>query len=438
LGFLTDILGFLISFGLVVAVHELGHLVAAKALGIGVNRFSIGIGKRLFGVRRGETDYCLSLVPIGGYVRLAGDASENPLAAEPDHLNASPAWKRILVYLSGPVANIILALVLNFVVNLSGYDELHVDPVVGGVIGEMPDGEPSPASLAGLEEGDVIAAVDGEPVEDWSGLSRRIILHTGESLTLTVERGGERREFELTPWIDPESGYSQVGIKARLEPVVSVLHPRGGDLGFLEGDRIISVGGAPVDDAGDFEDRLQSLSEQEERPEKVAVVLERNGKRFALDVPLKHLDAERTFILGGEVRHVDLGLFAALGRSSGETFLAATEFYGVLYLLLTQRIPASEAIGGPISIAAVSGRMAEAGVSVFLRFVAFLSVMLGIMNTLPIPMLDGGQITLLVVEAVRGHPISQKVRQRIQYVGIVLLGFLLVFALYSDLKRIFF
>jgi regulator of sigma E protease len=436
-GILSDILGFLISFGLVVAVHELGHLVAAKILGIGVQRFSIGIGKRLVGIRRGETDYCISLVPIGGYVRLAGDTAENPLAAEPSHLNSAPPWKRIIVYLSGPLANVLLALLINFTVNLGGYDELRIEPVIGEVIAELPEGEPSPASRAGLEPGDRVVAVDGEPVADWSELSRRITLHTGEELTLAVERDGDRREFTLVPWVDPETGFAQVGVRVHLEPVVSALYPPGEELGFRVGDRILALAGTPVESADDYAARLDELKGMDDPPGEVTVAFRRDGKNFALDVPLERLD-EGVFALGGEVRHVDLGLFGALGQSADETFSSALEFYTVIYLLLAQRIPASEAIGGPIAIAAVSGRMAEAGFSVFLRFVALLSVMLGIMNTLPIPMLDGGMITLLVVEAVRGRALSLKTRQRIQYVGIVLLGFLLLYALYSDLKRVFF
>ncbi len=438
MGIISDILGFLISFGLVVAVHELGHLIAAKILGIGVKRFSIGIGKRLFGIRRGETDYCLSMLPIGGYVRLAGDANENPLTIEPSHLNANPPWKRIIVYLSGPVANILLAIILNFVVNLSGYDEFRVAPVIGGIVEEMPDGNPSPASLAGLREGDVIVAVDGKPIEDWSELSQHIILHTGDFVTLTVERNGERREFTPTLWIDPESGFAQVGIRAHLEPVVSILSPLGEDLGFSLGDRILTINGAPIGSADDFEERLEDLRTLEEPPEKVTVSLQRGTGHFALDIPLKHLDTEQVFTLGGSVHHVNLKFFTAIGSSVSETFSTVSEFYGVLYLLLAQRIPASEAIGGPISIAAVSGRMVKAGFGIFLRFIALLAIMLGIMNTLPIPMLDGGLIVLLVVETIRGRPLSLKVRQRIQYVGIVLLGFLLIFALYSDIKRFFF
>jgi regulator of sigma E protease len=436
-GIFSDILGFVISFGLVVAVHELGHLVAAKILGIGVQRFSIGIGKRLFGIRRGETDYCLSLVPIGGYVRLAGDTAENPLSAEPSHINSTPAWKRIIVYLSGPLANIVLALLINFAVNLGGYDELHLEPVIGKVIAELPEGKPSPASRAGLLPGDLVVSVDGEPISDWSELSRRITLHTGDELTLDVERDGTKRGFTLTPWVNPETGFAQVGVQVHLEPVVSALYPPGEDLGFRVGDRILSLAGTPVASADDYVTRLDELTKMDHPPAEVTVAFQRGGKSFALDVPLDHLD-EQTFTLGGEVRHMAPGLFGALGQSADETFSSALEFYTVLYLLLAQRIPASEAIGGPIAIASVSGKMAEAGLSVFLRFVALLSVMLGIMNTLPIPMLDGGMITLLVVEAVRGRALSLKVRQRIQYVGIVLLGFLLIFALYSDLKRVFF
>jgi regulator of sigma E protease len=219
--------------------------------------------------------------------------------------------------------------------------------------------------------------------------------------------------------------------------VVSALYPPGEDLGFRVGDRLTSLAGTPVASADDYGTRLDELKKMDNPPTKVTVAFQRGGKNFALDVPLDHLD-EQAFTLGGEVRHVAPGLFGALGQSTDETFSAALEFYTVLYLLLAQRIPASEAIGGPIAIASVSGKMAEAGLSVFLRFVALLSVMLGIMNTLPVPMLDGGMVTLLVVEAVRGRALSLKVRQRIQYVGIVLLGFLLIFALYSDLKRVFF
>jgi len=436
-GIFGSIISFIIALSVVVAVHELGHLFAAKLFGIGVTRFSIGFGKRLFGIRIGETDYCISMIPLGGYVRLAGDDSLDKLVAEPKHLNSHPIWQRIIVFIAGPLANLILAILILFVVNVSGYDELRFEPAIGAVEDE------SAAAEAKLEVGDYLVSINGDAVESWNDVSRLIVLGSGAELELVLNRNGKELTVLAMPKLNPETGMGQLGIRPAVDSRLSTVTEIGETLGLQAGDRVVGLGEWAVADAYDFDAALREVvgemdAEALAEAEPTALLLERNGKELEVAIPPLNLTAsERAFTMGGEELHISLDPLTSIGMAAAQTVSQAGEIYQVLYLLISQRMPASKAIGGAISIAAASGKMAEAGLTVFLRFVAYLSVMLGVMNTLPIPILDGGHISLLILEKIRRKPLSLRSRQIVQLAGLAIIIFITFFGLYADISRLF-
>jgi regulator of sigma E protease len=431
-----SIIYFLLAFFPVVLFHEAGHMWVARALGIGVDTYSVGFGKRLFGLQRGNTDYRLSLVPLGGYVRLAGDNIQDPLQSEPHHLLSHPRSHRLLVYLAGPVANLVLALIIFSVVNWIGYEEVYYEPVVGQVVAELPEGQSSPAALAGLEPGDRVVSVQGEPVASWKELTEQVMMHSGGSFSMTVERDGEHRELQLTPYTNPELGYGQIGVAPYIETTIAETGEYARELGFREGQRISAVDGVGVTTLQDFRAELAAAVDND--AETVLLRIREDGEAFNLQIETRVLAEEALFILGGRVREVHPGPFDGLALAASETYGQLESTYRGISLLLTNRLPVKQNLGSILTIAYASGRIAQQGVSAFLRFVATLSVLLAIFNLLPVFPLDGGHLTLLIGEMIRRRPTPPAVQRGFAYLGILLIGGLFILAVYSDVSRLFF
>lgn len=405
---------------------------AAKLLGIGVKRFSVGFGKRLVGIRRGETDYCVSMVPLGGYVRLEGDDRPSALSEQRHHMLAHPRWQRVVVYLAGPVANLLLALVIFSVVYWTGFEEVYYEPVVGYVAEEMPEGVASPARLAGLEIGDRVVELDGRPVDSWHGLTEGVIMNTGGSFGLVVERNGRRLPLELTPYTNPELGYGQIGVSPWVEPVITRLTETARELGFEVDDRFVAVNGAPVTDFDSFQQQRGKALESD--AETLTVEVERDGFRREVAITPEELAT----IIGGSIRHIEPDLFEGFGLAASETYGHLRTTYGGLALMLSRRLPVRENLASIISIAYVSGRIAQQGLISFLRFVAGLSVILAIFNLLPIFPLDGGHLTLLLGEMLNRRPMPKAVQRGFTFVGLLIIGGLFIMAIYADVARLFF
>jgi regulator of sigma E protease len=350
----------LVLSGLVL-VHELGHFLAARRAGVGVEKFSIGFGPRVFGWRRGATEYQVSAFPLGGYVKMVGEhAEEEPVAGEPPPPPPDPALSfenksvgaRIFIVGAGPLANLLFALLVFWLVFMAGVPTLLA--VVGTV---SPD---FPAAAAGLRPGDVITAIDGRAVATWDDLTEIVHASAGVPRAFAIRRGAERLAVTMTP---------------KSSPATSV---------FGESETVGLIGITPAEDA---------------------FVTRRYG-------PLE--------AAGESVRR------------TGE--IVRLTLVGIVKIF--QRVVPADTIGGPIMIVQMAGRQAQAGILNLVFFTAFLSVSLGLFNLFPIPVLDGGQIWFLGIEALRGRPLSRAVRERVQQVGVVLLVLLMVFAFYNDIARI--
>ncbi len=352
----TSVVAAIVVLGLLIFVHELGHFLACKRLGVGVLKFSLGFGPTLLSRRIGETEYCIAAIPLGGYVKMIGqedDGSEpDPiLAAQPNSFSQKPLWARALIVVAGPLGNLVFAAFLLSLLFATGVPTLT--SAVGGV------SEGMPAAKAGIQKGDEIVAVDGTPISRWEELSKAIRGSEGAPVELRVKRGDQ--EFTVTVTPERTEGKTIFG-----EPTAIYV------IGVEQSDKFIT-----------------------ERSNPIAAVW---------------LGIQRTAEL------------------VGLTVLTLVKLF--------QGVVAASTVGGPLTIMTEAGRQAHNGLAALAFFMALLSVNLGVLNLLPIPILDGGHLLFMGVEKILGRPMEIRHREIAQQIGMFLLISLMGFALYNDLHRL--
>jgi regulator of sigma E protease len=449
---IINILIGLVGLGLVVFVHELGHLLAAKAVGIEVEAFSLGWGRKLVGYEWGGTEYRISVFPIGGYCKMKGEQSyaraleddQDHIPHEPGSFFAARPWKRIVSLLAGPVANIVLAILILSIVWWVGFSVQTYENrvVLASEFGE-PAEEPAPADRAGLETGDVVTAIDGRPVRSYSDIQQIVAQNALTELTLTVQRDGRTLQIPITPELVQETGAGFIGVYPWVEPVVGsvVEGSLAADVGFQEGDRIVRVRGEQVDHVWEFRDALEGA----EGP--ASVTVSRDGTRVSVELPAQEGEGIDLAALNEgmnfqtvTVPTPDYNVFQAIGRGAAESVRILTVSVRSLRLLF-QGVELTSAVAGPVRISYFIGDVATSGFQIgfatgvrsLSNFLALLSVVLFFMNLLPIPILDGGQIVLTAVEWVRGKTPHPRTIYRYQLVGTVVVFALLFFALFGDI-----
>jgi regulator of sigma E protease len=446
------IAAFLVAIGILVAVHEFGHYWVAKKLGFKVLRFSIGFGKPLLmrvGRDADRTEYCVAAIPLGGYVKLL-DEREGDVA--PDELHRSftrrPVWHRIAVLLAGPAMNLIFASVLYAVLAMVGSQV--VKPVVGQVRLD------SPAAAAGLQRGDEIVRVGDRIVGDVEDLQIALIRRfSGDGLVpLTLRRDGSEKSVVLRVTEDrvalTEPGRLMPGLGFELatwsaNTVIQDAPPdsAGGRAGLRPGDRILSVDGQPVVNMMDFQSMVSSAPGRD-----ISIEVERGGLRLRIVAAVARVMEQgrpigRLGVMLAEGTRVwPPGLLAT--RRSGpvdavvlgvqKTWDMSSLTVQMLWRIVTGQVSAKN-ISGPISIAEFAGISAYLGLTAFTSFLAIISVSLGVLNLMPVPLLDGGQIVYQLVEAVKGSPLSERAQNFGQQVGIALLVVLMSLAFYNDISR---
>lgn len=428
-GFLTGILAFVFVLGLIIAIHEYGHLVVAKLFDVRVTTFSLGFGPRLWGFSRGETEYRLSAVPLGGYVKLGGEQPEEA-TGDPREFLSKPRWQRILVYLAGPAMNVFLALVVMAGVFMVGTETpfLGVDPVIGAVM------EGSSAAEAGLAAGDEIVAVDGEPVEDWNDLAVVLGTTVDRTLALTVERDGRTFEASVTPRLLPGEEVGDLGgIWPKLMPTLSQVEPGrpAAAAGLEPGDKVRAMDGRPVAGTQDFVDYVS------ERPGEEIVLEVVRGDR-ALKIPVTPEE------VGDGVGRIGVGLgiyqrygfVDAFVQSARYNWFVVGATFDVLKRIFTGRASAQQNLAGPIQIGRMAGQAAEQSFRRLMELTALISISIAILNLLPIPVLDGGQILILLVETTMRRDLSFKVKELIAQVGFVIIILLMLAVIYIDLSKV--
>jgi regulator of sigma E protease len=448
----TILLG-LIGLGVVVVVHELGHFAAARAMGVEVEAFSVGWGPKLAGFTRGKTEWRFSALPIGGYCKMKGEESfrkalEEKAAELPrdagSFYGAAP-WRRIVISLAGPFANVIFALIVFMAVSTIGYSyPTFPNRIV--LLSEFDLGGPRlasyPADAAGLKSGDRIVSIEGKEVRDFSDLLEGITLSANKPISLRIERDGVVYEKTVTPMLNRETGGGLMGVSYWADPVVGEVAKGSAAqiAGIASGDRIVSIDGKAVRHAIEAQSTLGGA-----KPELSRFVVEREGKRIEMNVILSW-DSQGRSNLGlsfrtqtHEIRGAaSLGAAIASGfRETQSTFSATLKGLGSLFM----GVDLLKALSGPARITYMVGqsaaegiqRSAQGGLAMPLNFLAFLSISLFIMNLLPIPALDGGQILMFVVEGVRRRALRPITIYRYQTIGAVFILAIFVFASIGDL-----
>ena len=435
---------FLVAVFILVTFHELGHFSVARLLGVGVSKFSIGFGKTLYSFRsrRSSTEYVLGVLPFGGYVKFIDEREDDVDPRDlPRAFNRQNLWVRTAVVIAGPGANFILAIFFYWLV--FGIGVPGVEPVIGYI-------EPgSSAEVVGLQRGDRIARINGRNVRSW-GEHRYYLLNqveAGETLTFTVvTRAGQNKTVSIES-SELESGRlnplvleEQIGILPRLAPIVGTLIA--GEVadaaGIKVNDQFMTIDGIAIDG---WRDVVKTISSRPDQTIRLSIL--RNGALKTIVVVPKaihSLDSVVGRIGVGPANHVNvvvrLGAGEAITRAVEATWLLSKLTVGMI-VQMVQGKESTKNIGGPLSIAKYAGASAEYGFTAFLTFLAILSISLGILNLLPIPVLDGGHLVYFIIEGIKGGPVSEAFMYRSQQLGFAVLAVLISFALYNDVHNVF-
>jgi regulator of sigma E protease len=443
---------FLVAIGILVAVHEFGHYWVAKKLGFKVLRFSIGFGKPLVmrvGKDPDRTEYCLAAIPLGGYVKLL---DEREGEVNPAELHRSftrrPVMHRIAVLLAGPAMNLLFASILYAILAMVGTE--IVKPVVGQVRLD------SPAAVAGLQRGDQIVRVGDRSVEDTEELQIALIRQFSDDgvIPLRVRRDGGERSLTLRVAEDrraltePGKLLPGLGFDLATWNANTLVHDAPNDsagarAGLRAGDHLLAVDGQPVANREEFISMVSAAPGRD-----ISIEVERGGQRLRIVAPVPRVVEQGRAIgrLGitleegprawppGLVETHRAGPIEAVAGGVAKTWEMSTLTVQMLWRIVTGQVSAKN-ISGPISIAEFAGISAYLGVTAFLAFLAIISVSLGVLNLMPVPLLDGGQVVYQVVEAVKGTPLSDRAQLFGQQVGIALLVVLMSLAFYNDISR---
>ncbi|HEX9725332.1 MAG TPA: RIP metalloprotease RseP [Vicinamibacteria bacterium] len=427
----VSVVAFIFVLGVMIFVHELGHFLTAKWIGVKVHVFSLGFPPKLIGKTWGDTEYRIGLLPLGGYVKMAG---ENPgeVTGNKDEFFSRTKLERMAILVMGPAMNIVLTIFLFTVLFMVGIERpvgLEDAPVVRFVSAD------SPAAAAGVETGDRIVALDGTPVESWLEVLDTFHLSPNQTLTMTLDRNGETVETKLAIEARGEEEIGYTGLFPAVQPRVEGLtegYPAE-QAGLRQGDLLIKVDDEPIFSNQELIEAIEGKQGQS-----VKVTILRDDAQQEVNVtPIA--EGER-FLIGVELpspvaMHQITNPVGAFGAAIGET-TRLTELTFVVLGRLFQRRLSMRQMMGPIGIARVSGEAARTGARNLFTLMAVISLQLGIFNLLPVPVLDGGHIAIILVEGLARRDFSMQVKERVLQVGFVLLVLLMVTVIYVDLSKI--
>lgn len=442
MGFLENSLAFLFVLGVLVLIHELGHHLAARYFGVRVESFSIGFGPRLFGFRYGETDYKVCLLPLGGYVKMAGvelvgdSISSEDAKPDPDGFLAKPRWQRLVILFMGPLFNVLLAVALLAGMYMAHFERLKywTEPAVVGYV--QLD---SAAKRAGVEAGDRIVSVNGVQTQNWQDVTLAVISATNSTVPVEVERNGSVRSMSLAIGADRQglgsAGWTEVA-PVRLGQTSPGMPAAKADV--QPGDILTAINGVQISAVEQVIDTIRTLGGNE-----IELTLNRDGQVVQTSLTPVYDDAdarEPAWRIGVELipeneRIVtQLGFGEALRQSIDDNSKNATLIFSFLGGLAEQRMSPKN-LEGPVGIARLSGEAARRGWPELIGLMAGISLNLGIFNLLPIPILDGGSILMLLFESVMRRDVSLVVKERILQAGLVFIVLLFAFVMYNDILK---
>ncbi|MGC2402097.1 MAG: RIP metalloprotease RseP [Acidobacteriaceae bacterium] len=442
--FLTSTVSMLVVLGIMVLVHEFGHFAVAKLCGVRVEVFSVGFGKRLFGFRRGDTDYRLSLLPLGGYVKMSGEAPGEATTGDPAEFNAHPRWQRILIGLAGPVSNFLLALFL-----MTGFYMMHNEVEAFRSEAASIDfvSDHTAASAAGLKPGDLITRIDGVQNPTWEQVSIRSAMNVGQTIPIDVRRDGQTVSSMLTvpsPRGSDDFDFDTIGFVPRIQQGAIYIRQietgmPAAKAGLKAGDQILSVDGLMLHSSDAI---LAFLQQDNGRPVQLTVL--RDGKTFQVPLQPVMADSEngrRLYRIGfapnvPPFKIQQLSLPAALKQSIHFNVRYSGLILEVLQRMVTRRFAVQD-LSGPIGIARETGLAVEQpGWQPIIGLMSIISLNLGIFNLLPIPILDGGVIVLLLIEGVMRRDLNQEFKERIYQAAFVVLLIFAAFVMFNDISKL--
>lgn len=434
--FLYSLVSVVVVLGIMIVVHELGHFMAAKMFGVRVETFSVGFGKRLLGFRRGDTDYRISALPLGGYVKMSGENPMERRTGDPGEFMSHPRWQRFVIALAGPFMNILLAVVLLTAVFMI-HDEQPVYLTQPAVIGWVL--ENSPAEKAGLEPGDRIVRYNDMQNPTWEDVLSRVMVGQNSQVALTIQRGNQTLQKSLVP---EAVGQDQVGSAGWLpdSPTtvtdVEVGQPAA-KAGIKVNDEIVALNGTPIRST---QSMLRMLQRTEDKPVELTVVRDGKEIKFTLAPALTDISGSKKYRIGvatePTVKIDKLPFPKAFAKSIDQN-----KRYSVLILDLVKRMVEQKVsiktMSGPIGIAKISGEAAQQdGWTPIMMVMAAISLNLGIFNLFPIPILDGGLILLLIIEGLIRRDINQTVKERIYQAAFVCLILFAGLVIFNDVVKL--
>ena len=434
--FLISTAAFIVVLGVLVFVHEFGHYAVAKLCGVRVEVFSLGFGKRLWGFRKGDTDYRLSLLPLGGYVKMAG---ENPLESrtgDPGEFTSHPRWQRFLIAVAGPAMNILFAVVvLTAVYMIHDEEPIFIDqPAVISFV--APD---SPAEKAGMLAGDKIVQLDGAINPTWQVVLDKIAMNPKQPVSVTIERGGKPLNLTVTPKAVGRDQTGSIGVFPE-EPILAAAVTPGSPAekaGVREGDELAILNGTPIHSAHTF---VSLLQENKDKP--VELTLIRGDQTIKTTAVPQYSDDKETgnkrYLIGVNLKEKNKVLQLPAGPALSKAMADSKMYSGLIFELagkLVQQKVSLKTVSGPIGIAQISGDAAKQGWDTLVKVMALISLNLAIFNLFPIPILDGGLMLMLLIESIMRRDINQQVKERVYQAAFVFLVLFAVVVIYNDVAK---
>lgn len=438
---MLNIIAVIFVFSFLVIIHELGHFLAAKWMGVRVDKFSIGFPPTIYSKKIGETEFSISAIPLGGFVKMAGfidESLDDEMTGADYEFNSKPVWRRIVIIVAGVVMNLIMAVSIMAV--LTFVQGKQIIPTTS--ISFVP--EQGVAHKTGFKKYDKIVSINGQPVYSWNELQEAFLDNLNQTIIFEVIRSEQKIQLEYKKEYFSEEGGEQLNLAPLFSTKigdVSTSMPAG-VLGLQTGDQITAIAGEPVKDWMEMTEAIRAHPEQE-----ITITWLRDGKTLSDKIrPLafeeKNQQGEMERVgkigVGYFYLHKEVGLTQSVIAGFTRTWDLMVLNTRSIYWVISGTKSAKEIIGGPIMIAKMAGDAAQAGWTYLWYLIAALSAMLAFFNILPIPALDGGHLFFLILEGIMGRPMNVKVKIKIQQVGMAILLSLIVFIVYIDLRRLFF
>jgi len=433
-----DLLSLLVLIGVMIMIHELGHFWAARHFDVKVEAFSLGFGPRLFGFKRGDTDYRVSAILFGGYVKMAGEQVTDENVDDPRSFLSKPRWQRLIIAFAGPFMNIVLAVCIltgMYMVKFEKVSDADMEPIIGHVVAD------SPAAKAGIQDGDRIIKMDGQNNPTWEDVLDKEFAGAKRPMYLTIKRGSSTFDTVVTPILSESLGVGYAGWDARGQIELGLIEPGypAEKAGLKKGDIVLAINGQAIHSRLRFQEITKSSGGKP-----VTVEYQRKGETHSVAVtPIwsnKTNDPPARWMIGVvpepklDITTTRLSLPDALGESLRQNSKDAMLIVKVLEGMVQRRM-STKNLAGPIGLGSLSGAAAKQGLSAFLGLMAMVSLNLAIFNLLPIPVLDGGTILMLLVEMTMQRDLSMAVKETVFKVGFVFIMVLMAFVIFNDISR---